>query len=160
LVAAVSCPSPSFCAAFDVFGQAVTWDGKQWSAPSLADGASGNVTGLSCASTTSCLMVDQGGNSFPATATQYALVTHETALRVAVLTGSAACSDHLTPSQMKAAPPMDSAMQNPSRAQETSSKLAARPSCTRRDHREPSQVTPWPHISTAAQDRAVEQESE
>ena len=63
LVVPISCASPSFCAAFDVLGQAVTWDGKRWSPPSLADGARGDVAGLSCAGPISCLMVDGGGNT-------------------------------------------------------------------------------------------------
>jgi hypothetical protein len=94
----------------------------------------------------------------PATAPQYALVVHETVVCVAPRTGSAACSDQRAPSQTKALPPMLRAMQYASPLQETASRLT--PSWTRRDHREPSQVTAWPHTSTTAQDRAVEQESE
>jgi hypothetical protein len=56
---AVSCASPSFCVAIGGTGNALTWNGSSWSAPVHVDPI-GNVSSISCPSTTFCLAVDLG----------------------------------------------------------------------------------------------------
>ena len=81
-VGPTSCPSPSFCAAFDNLGQVVTWDGKHWSTPALVEGAQGGVSGLACPAANSCLMVDQGGNALSWDGSRWSGPVRRTALGV------------------------------------------------------------------------------
>ena len=61
----VSCaPGSSFCAAVDNNGNAFTYDGSTWSAPSDVDPAAGETTySISCASTTLCEDADWHGSA-------------------------------------------------------------------------------------------------
>ncbi len=64
----VSCPSASFCAAVDVTGYALTWNGTSWSRPvwsatSPADPHGGALAAVSCASALFCVAVDGDGRA-------------------------------------------------------------------------------------------------
>jgi len=59
----VSCPSTSFCVAVDEKGNALTYNGSAWSAPSAIDGSNGNLSSVSCASASFCVAVDVAGNA-------------------------------------------------------------------------------------------------
>ena len=54
-----SCASPSFCVAVDGHGEAVTWDGRMWSATSQADPDA--LTSVSCTSPSFCMAVGIDG---------------------------------------------------------------------------------------------------
>lgn len=59
---AVACSGPGFCAALDDFGDAFTWTGRQWSAPSRFDGALADGSdAVSCASARFCMALDGDG---------------------------------------------------------------------------------------------------
>jgi hypothetical protein len=58
----VSCPSGSFCAAVDSAGNAVTFNGSGWSAPTGIDGAVA-LSSVSCPSMSFCVAVDSAGNA-------------------------------------------------------------------------------------------------
>ncbi|HYZ52792.1 MAG TPA: hypothetical protein VE733_04680 [Streptosporangiaceae bacterium] len=51
---AVSCPSATDCLAIDTGGDAVTWNGRRWSAPAAAIRGAAGLASLSCPSTTFC----------------------------------------------------------------------------------------------------------
>ena len=53
----ISCASASFCVAFDLRGNAVTWNGSSWSAPVAVDSAYG-LDYVSCVSSSFCAAVD------------------------------------------------------------------------------------------------------
>ena len=63
----VSCPSPSFCAAWDWSGRALTWNGSAWSAPQTIDPGLSLTDQLevpiSCASPSFCAAIDRNGNA-------------------------------------------------------------------------------------------------
>lgn len=62
-LSAVSCPTATFCVAGDGYGQALTFDGQNWSAPRpVATGA--GFTSISCPTTTFCAGVDSTGRAF------------------------------------------------------------------------------------------------
>jgi hypothetical protein len=60
-VNSVSCPSASFCALVDGNGNATTYDGSAWSAPTQID--SSILTSVSCASASFCVAVDENGGA-------------------------------------------------------------------------------------------------
>jgi hypothetical protein len=60
-LAAVSCPSASFCVAANVEGDAFTYNGSSWSAKSLID--NGGITAVSCGSVSFCVAVDEEGDA-------------------------------------------------------------------------------------------------
>jgi len=64
VVASASCPTRTFCAAVDDNGNALTWNGRQWSAPVLLDPIAGVFTSVSCASAKFCAAVDGNGYAF------------------------------------------------------------------------------------------------
>jgi phage-related protein len=64
VVASTSCPTRTFCAAVDDNGNALTWNGRQWSAPVLLDPIAGVFTSVSCASPRFCAAVDGNGYAF------------------------------------------------------------------------------------------------
>src|SRR5258708_34713986 len=57
----VSCSGASFCVAFDHHGRAVTYNGTNWSSPSVIDG-SNQLNSVSCPNSTFCVAVDALGN--------------------------------------------------------------------------------------------------
>jgi hypothetical protein len=61
-VVSVSCPSASFCAAVDVNGNTVTFNGSSWSAPASIDGTN-VLSSVSCPSASFCAAVDVNGNA-------------------------------------------------------------------------------------------------
>jgi hypothetical protein len=58
----VSCPTSLFCAAVDVKGNAVTYNGDTWNTPESIDGTT-QVNSVSCASSSFCVAVDLKGNA-------------------------------------------------------------------------------------------------
>jgi hypothetical protein len=54
---AVSCASPSFCAAVASKGDALTYNGSSWSVPAQVDGEGGQLESVSCASSVFCVAV-------------------------------------------------------------------------------------------------------
>ncbi|HXQ61388.1 MAG TPA: IPT/TIG domain-containing protein [Acidimicrobiales bacterium] len=62
-LAAVSCPTTTFCMALDSLGRALVYNGTRWSAPVtvLADDV---LASVSCASSTLCAAVDFNGQAF------------------------------------------------------------------------------------------------
>jgi hypothetical protein len=67
---AISCTSSHFCAAVDLSGNAVTYNGATWSSPSYVDPAvhaSYGLTGVSCPLASFCAAVDWEGNALTAT---------------------------------------------------------------------------------------------
>jgi len=50
----VSCPTPSFCAAVDVGGNAILWNGSTWSKPTPAS-PNGTLNSVSCSSPAFCV---------------------------------------------------------------------------------------------------------
>jgi hypothetical protein len=61
---AISCPSATFCAAFDANGLAMVYQNGTWSAPTKIDNRFQSITGVSCVSDTFCLATDTFGNSY------------------------------------------------------------------------------------------------
>jgi hypothetical protein len=63
-VVAVSCPAPSFCAAFDSAGYWATWHGSTWTAPvnmvSVSSAANPAVLAATCVTPTFCVAVGEG----------------------------------------------------------------------------------------------------
>jgi hypothetical protein len=63
-VVAVSCPAPSFCAAFDSAGYWVKWDGSKWTAPvnlvSVSSVDNPAVLDATCVTPTFCVAVGEG----------------------------------------------------------------------------------------------------
>ena len=61
----VSCPTASFCAAIDRFGNEMTYNGVSWNAPSLVDPDAGGIGSpmISCVSAAFCAVVDTFGNA-------------------------------------------------------------------------------------------------
>jgi putative Ig domain-containing protein len=59
---AVSCPKVIFCAAVDVDGNALTYNGTAWTSPVSVDSGS-TLTSVSCATTLFCAAVDDHGNA-------------------------------------------------------------------------------------------------
>jgi hypothetical protein len=64
VLASISCPTRTFCAAVDENGNALTWNGWRWSAPALLDPIAGVFTSVSCASASFCAAVDGNGYAF------------------------------------------------------------------------------------------------
>lgn len=64
---AVSCPTSTFCAAVDASGNAVTYDGSAWSAPTPVGGVSA-FDAVSCSSATFCTAVGSSTNPDGSTA--------------------------------------------------------------------------------------------
>ena len=62
-VAAISCPTASFCMAVDEEGNAMTWNGASWSSPSLVDSQPNAPVfrSVSCTGPTFCMAVDAWG---------------------------------------------------------------------------------------------------
>ena len=58
----VSCPSSSFCAALDTFGEVFTYNGSKWSDPKMFDKITNERDAVSCAASSFCLIVDDAGN--------------------------------------------------------------------------------------------------
>ncbi|WP_249012447.1 hypothetical protein [Conexibacter sp. DBS9H8] len=61
LISSVSCPSPSFCIAVDGQGNALSFNGNSWSAPTAIDSYALNA--VSCPSVSFCVAVDGQGNA-------------------------------------------------------------------------------------------------
>ena len=61
LTPAVSCVSPTYCVAVNNAGDALTWNGTTWSAPTSVDGG-GGLAAVSCVSTTFCVAVSSSGD--------------------------------------------------------------------------------------------------
>jgi len=59
----VSCPTTTFCMAVDAGGNAIAYQGGQWSAPVRID-TSGGLDSVSCPSTTYCLAVSAAQHGF------------------------------------------------------------------------------------------------
>jgi hypothetical protein len=63
-VVAVSCPAPSFCAAFDSAGYWATWHGSTWTAPvtmvSVSSAFNPAVLDATCVTPTFCVAVGEG----------------------------------------------------------------------------------------------------
>ena len=55
----VSCASSQFCAAVDIYGNVLTYNGSSWSAPDMI--TEGGILSVSCPSTTFCVSVGEGG---------------------------------------------------------------------------------------------------
>ena len=55
----VSCASSQFCAAVDIYGNVLTYNGSSWSAPEMI--TEGGILSVSCPSTTFCVAVGEGG---------------------------------------------------------------------------------------------------
>lgn len=64
VVSGVSCAGQNFCAAVDDNGNALTWNGRRWSAPVLLDPIAGVFRSVSCASARFCAAVDGNGYAF------------------------------------------------------------------------------------------------
>jgi hypothetical protein len=62
-IRALSCPTTSFCAAVDNYGNAFTYDGTQWTSDGEID-SSETLHGLSCASASFCVATDSIGYVF------------------------------------------------------------------------------------------------
>ncbi len=62
-LSAVSCPSMTFCAAVDIHGNVLTWDGDVWTAPAPVDPDGKGLTDVSCSSDTFCVAVDTAGDA-------------------------------------------------------------------------------------------------
>ncbi|MGD0067574.1 MAG: hypothetical protein ABSB76_29570, partial [Streptosporangiaceae bacterium] len=62
-IKSVSCPSKKFCAAIDVDGQALTFNGTTWSAPVTIDTAYAALGSVSCSSATFCVAGDVYGKA-------------------------------------------------------------------------------------------------
>lgn len=60
----VSCPSASFCAAVDLNGSALTFNGSTWSVPSKIDTSGQGLTSASCVASLLCMAVDGAGNAY------------------------------------------------------------------------------------------------
>ena len=58
----VSCSSDSFCVAVDAAGNAVTFNGTEWSAPLKVDGST-QLNSVSCPSSSFCVAVDEAGDA-------------------------------------------------------------------------------------------------
>jgi hypothetical protein len=58
---AVTCPESNFCAAVDNEGNALTWDGTQWSDPLAIEFNAVALTGISCPFNQSCYAIDGQG---------------------------------------------------------------------------------------------------
>ena len=56
-LSSVSCPSASFCAAVDITGNVITYNGTTWSAPQSID-AGNLIHSISCPTTSFCMAVD------------------------------------------------------------------------------------------------------
>jgi hypothetical protein len=56
-IASVSCPSATFCVAVDDVGDALTYNGTSWSAPTKIHGPGDNGQSVSCTSPTFCAEV-------------------------------------------------------------------------------------------------------
>lgn len=63
VLTSVSCVSPTFCAAVDNTGNAVTWNGSSWSAVQLID-SGGELTSVSCTSSSFCMAAGIFGDAF------------------------------------------------------------------------------------------------
>lgn len=72
-LSSVSCPTVTFCAATDQYGNVTTFDGHSWSA--MRSIAALALYAVSCASPSFCVAVDQSGNalSFDGTGCGYAV---------------------------------------------------------------------------------------
>jgi hypothetical protein len=62
VLTSVSCPATSFCAAVDLSGRGLTYDGKSWRRPERIDRRS-LLHSVSCASARSCVAVGGDGNA-------------------------------------------------------------------------------------------------
>jgi hypothetical protein len=70
----VSCPSATFCAAVDENGNALTYNGTSWSAPT--DNSGGFLDSVSCPSATFCVAVDENGNALTYNGTSWSAPNH------------------------------------------------------------------------------------
>jgi hypothetical protein len=59
----ISCPDVEFCLAVDVVGNALSWDGIEWTAPRAIEADVVALTDVSCPSTQTCIAVDHLGNA-------------------------------------------------------------------------------------------------
>ena len=59
----VSCPTVHFCVAVDLNGNALTYNGTSWSAPTPVDSAGGGFSSVSCVTAQFCAAVDYNGNA-------------------------------------------------------------------------------------------------
>jgi hypothetical protein len=69
----VSCPSATFCVAVDYDGDALTYNGTSWSAPTHIGG---DEDGVSCPSATFCVAVDQNGDALTYNGRSWSTPTH------------------------------------------------------------------------------------
>jgi hypothetical protein len=57
----ISCPTATFCAAVDLYGNVFTYDGSSWSSPDRIDPGE-HLASVSCPAANFCAAVDGGGN--------------------------------------------------------------------------------------------------
>jgi len=62
-LAAISCGSRSFCVALDAFGEAFTYNGKDWSGAHPFDNLKNGSAALSCTRALACVAVDDNNNA-------------------------------------------------------------------------------------------------
>jgi hypothetical protein len=60
----ISCPSSSFCAAVDMNGNALTFNGSTWTSPDNIDTTGQGLTSVSCLVSSFCMAVDGAGNAY------------------------------------------------------------------------------------------------
>ncbi len=74
----VSCSSPTFCAAVDTLGNAVTYNGTRWSPPATVDPgkAFSSASSVSCPSATFCVAVDSSGHALIYNGTSWSAPTN------------------------------------------------------------------------------------
>ena len=65
-IRSVSCATASFCVAVDTAGNALTYNGTHWTAPTSIDGTT-QLNSVSCATTSFCVAVDSDGTALTTT---------------------------------------------------------------------------------------------
>jgi hypothetical protein len=70
----LSCPTATFCAAVDGSGNALTYNGTSWTAPTQIDSGNG-LASVSCSSATFCVAVDEKGNALTYNGTSWSAPT-------------------------------------------------------------------------------------
>lgn len=72
----VSCANATFCVAVDQLGNAFTYDGSSWSAPTaLVPGWTATMVGVSCPTSTFCVAIDAGGSEYTFNGTTWTAAT-------------------------------------------------------------------------------------
>jgi hypothetical protein len=70
----VSCASRSFCVAVDQQGDALTFNGRSWSAPARIAGPNGELVSVSCAARAFCVAVGDAASADTGTSAGTAFV--------------------------------------------------------------------------------------